>query len=66
VVQVVHEDPHDLAEAQRDDGEVVAAQAQRGQAEDDPGQRRKPAPSGSTSQKGRCSSKWGEARKAKV
>jgi hypothetical protein len=44
VVQVVEEDAHDLAETQRDDGQVVAAQAQRGQAEDDPGQRGKRGP----------------------
>ena len=32
-LQVLHDDADDLPEAQRDDGQVVAAQAQRGQAD---------------------------------
>ncbi len=36
VVQVVHEDADDFAEAERDDGQVVAAQLEHRHAEDDP------------------------------
>ena len=36
-VEVVHEDADDLAEAERDDREVVAAQLQRRRAEQDAG-----------------------------
>ena len=62
--QVVQEDADDLAEAERHDREVVAAELERGRAEQHAEHAGDGAPIGRMTQNGRCRSKCGLASSA--